>query len=164
MKVEHAFLGIGVARYKKESLFVLNVDSNPSETQRRFKTLQHKTIMVAGNAKLLVCVDFNTMDQSWGNVTSNAKGRNLAQNALEIVYVLVTETANHTRIENSASSDTTPELTLPRTLKPTKSPRKTFIQGWSPQKESLLPLSPHSPVCILRVRFPHCIDSSSRRI
>ncbi|XP_077553450.1 uncharacterized protein LOC144168315 [Haemaphysalis longicornis] len=56
------------------------------------------------------------MDQSWGYVKSNAKGRNLAQDALDSGYVLVTDPAKPTRTGNSVSRDTTPDLTFVKNI------------------------------------------------
>lgn len=112
VEMEHSFSEIVIGRDTKQSVFVLNIYSNPSQTQQRFKTILQKASMAAGNAKLLVCGDFNAIDQSCGYVRSNAKVRNLAQEALDIGYVLITDPANPTRIGNSVYRDTTPHLTF----------------------------------------------------
>ncbi|XP_077564576.1 uncharacterized protein LOC144180043 [Haemaphysalis longicornis] len=88
----------------------------PNYVRQRFRALLHKASAQAGCSKLLVCGDFNAMDQSWGYVKSNAKGRNLAQDALDNGYVLVTDPANPTRTGNSVSRDTTPDLTFVKNI------------------------------------------------
>lgn len=57
-----------------------------------------------------MCGDFNAMDQTWRYTRSNAKERSLAQEALEINHTFITEPACPTRIDNSVSRDTTPNL------------------------------------------------------
>ncbi|XP_077530885.1 uncharacterized protein LOC144142925 [Haemaphysalis longicornis] len=52
------------------------------------------------------------MHQSWGYLKNNVKGRNLAQDATELDYILITDPAYPTRIGNSISRDTTPDLTF----------------------------------------------------
>ncbi|XP_077560738.1 uncharacterized protein LOC144175539 [Haemaphysalis longicornis] len=66
----------------------------------------------ADRHRLLIGGDFNSADPAWGYSYSLAKGRNLSQDAHELDLVLITEPAHPTRIGNSVSRDTTPDLTF----------------------------------------------------
>lgn len=108
VKTEHTLTELIPTRHRKGSIFLLNVYSNPSQRLQRFKTILHKASTTAGKHTLIACGDFNAMDHAWGYAKSNAKGRNLAQDALELNYTLITDPAHPTRIGNSGSRDTTP--------------------------------------------------------
>lgn len=110
-KIEHVYTEIIPTKNNKKSLFILNLYSSPSQKHQRFKSLLHKAGNIAKDSKLLACGDFNAMHQSWGYL-KNVKGRNLAQDATELDYILITDPAYPTRIGNSISRDTTPDLTF----------------------------------------------------
>ncbi|XP_077548005.1 uncharacterized protein LOC144160658 [Haemaphysalis longicornis] len=111
-KIAHVYTEIIPTKSNKKSLFFMNVYSSPSQKHQRFKSLLHKAGNIAKDSKILACGDFNMMNQSWCYLINNVKGRNLAQDATELDYILITDPAYTTRIGNSASRDTTPDLTF----------------------------------------------------
>ncbi|KAH9374833.1 hypothetical protein HPB48_011134 [Haemaphysalis longicornis] len=97
VRIDHVFADVVVGTKRNESIYILNVCRNASKRNQLFRAILQKGIEQAGCSKLLACGDFNAMDQCWGYVKSNAKGRNLAQDALDSGYVLVADPADPTR-------------------------------------------------------------------
>ncbi|KAG0436899.1 hypothetical protein HPB47_017709 [Ixodes persulcatus] len=92
VQVEHSFVELIPTKHRKQSIFVLNVYSNPSNRRQRFRALLQKALKTAGTAK----------------------GRNLTQDTHELDFALITDPAHPTRLGNSATRDTTPDLTFVR--------------------------------------------------
>lgn len=55
--IEHCTVEVITGKKRKESTFLVNVYSNPSHGQQKFKALLHKASRVAGSNTLLVCGD-----------------------------------------------------------------------------------------------------------
>lgn len=111
-KIEHTFIELIPTRKRKCSIFILNIYSSPTQRLQRFRSLLHRACKTADRHRLLIGGDFNAADPAWGYSYSLAKGRNLSQDAHELDLVLITEPAHPTRIGNSVSRDTTPDLTF----------------------------------------------------
>ncbi|KAG0444479.1 hypothetical protein HPB47_013748 [Ixodes persulcatus] len=111
-KIEHTLTEIIPGKKRKGSIFLLNVYSNPSQRKQIFKTLLHRAITAAGRNTLLVCGDINAMNPAWGYNKYTAKGRDLYLDATELDFILITDPTHPTRIGNSVSRDTTPDLTF----------------------------------------------------
>lgn len=112
IKIEHTLTEIIPGKKRKGSIFLLNVYSNPSKRKERFKTLLHRASTAAGRNTLIACGDFNAMNPAWGYNKYTAKGRDLYQDATELEFTLITDPTHPTRIGNSVSRDTTPDLTF----------------------------------------------------
>lgn len=110
--IEHAFVEIIPGKKRKGSVYLLNIYSNPSQRKQKFKTLLRKACAVAGSHTLLACGDFNAMHPAWGYSKHTAKGRDLLQDATDLDFTLITDPAHPTRLGNSVSRDTTPDLTF----------------------------------------------------
>lgn len=118
VRIEHTLTELIPTKQRKNSIFILNIYSNPSQRLQRFKAILHKASTTAGQSTLVACGDFNAMDPAWGYVKSNAKGRNLSHDAAELDYTLITDPALPTRMGNSVSRDTTPDLTFVKNNEP----------------------------------------------
>ncbi|KAM7315618.1 hypothetical protein ISCGN_005401 [Ixodes scapularis] len=114
VKVEHSFVELIPTKRRKQSIFVLNVYSNPSNRRQRFRALLQKALKTAGSQTLIAGGDFNAAEAAWGYGYNTAKGRNLAQDTQELDFALITDPAHPTRLGNSATRDTTPDLTFVR--------------------------------------------------
>lgn len=111
-KIEHTLTQIIPGKRKKGTLYLLNVYSNPSQRKQKFKTLLLRASTAAGRNTLVVCGDFNAMHPAWGYKKQTAKGKDLHQDTTDLGYTLITDPSNPTRIGNSVSRDTTPDLTF----------------------------------------------------
>lgn len=98
------------------SLFVLNVYSSPSRHQR-FANLFRKAVDIASKHTLLIVGDFNAPHPAWGYRKEVKKGRLLWEDAQELRLTLLTDPVYPTRIGNSVSRDTTPDLTFTKNTK-----------------------------------------------
>lgn len=95
---------------RRNSVFVLNIYSNPRDSRQQFKIILKKATDLAGPRPLVVVGDFNAPYGLWGYIYDTTKGRNLWQDANEMDLTLVTDRAFPTRIGNSVNRDTTPDL------------------------------------------------------
>ncbi|XP_070377433.1 uncharacterized protein [Dermacentor albipictus] len=85
-KIEYTLIEVVTGKKQKNSTFLLNVCSSPSHWKQKFKTLLHRASTVAGAHRLVTCGDLNAAHPTWGYRT------------------------DPTRIGNSVSRDTTPDL------------------------------------------------------
>lgn len=129
VRIEHTLTELIPTKQRRNSIFILNIYSNPSQRLQKFKAILHKASTMAGQSTLIACGDFNAMDPAWGYVKSNAKGRNLSQDAAELDYTLITDPAHPTRIGNSVSRDTTPTSRSSRTTN--RSQSRGGTRGWT---------------------------------
>ncbi|KAG0436903.1 hypothetical protein HPB47_017705 [Ixodes persulcatus] len=113
--IEHCTVEVITGWKRKESTFLVNVYSNASHGQLKFKALFHKASRVAGSNTLVVCGDFNAPNQDWGYQKTTVKGRKLMQDATDVGLNLITDPAFPTRIGTSVTRDTTPDLTFIKT-------------------------------------------------
>ncbi|KAM7309196.1 hypothetical protein ISCGN_012827 [Ixodes scapularis] len=114
VQVEHSFVELIPTKRRKQTIFVLNLYSNPSNRRQRFRALLQKALKTAGSQTLIAGGDFNAVEAAWGYGYNTAKGRNLAQDTQELDFALITDPAPPTRLGNSATRDTTPDLTFVR--------------------------------------------------
>ncbi|XP_077498683.1 uncharacterized protein LOC144109760 [Amblyomma americanum] len=101
-----------MGKKQKNSTFLLNVYSSPLHKKQKFNTLLHIASTVAGNHRLVACGDFNAAHPAWGYNKQLAKGRDLFQDTIDLGFTLITDPTDPTRIGNSVSRDTTPDLTF----------------------------------------------------
>ncbi|XP_077492029.1 uncharacterized protein LOC144102713 [Amblyomma americanum] len=111
-KIEYTLIEVVMGKKQKNSTFLLNVYSSPLHKEQKFKTLLHIASTVAGNHRLVACGDFNAAHRAWGYNKQLAKGRDLFQDTIDLGFTLITDPTDPTRIGNSVSRDTTPDLTF----------------------------------------------------
>lgn len=111
-KTEHLLIELVPNGQLRNSLFILNIYSTPRDMRQRFTSLMSKAVGKAGGAPLIIAGDFNAPHQAWGYHHTNAKGRDLWQAASDHNLTLITDPSFPTRIGNSCSRDTTPDLTF----------------------------------------------------
>lgn len=109
--IEHCAVEI-ITGKKKESIYLVNVYSNPAHGQQKFKALLHKASRLAGTDALVVCADFNAPNCEWGYINTTVKGRDLLQDANDLGLHLITDPAFPTRTGTSVARDTTPDVTF----------------------------------------------------
>lgn len=81
-------------------------------SRQRFAALLSRAAARAGISPLVVAGDFNAPHQAWGYLRSSRKGEDLWQAAANLNLTLVTDPAFPTRMGNSCTRDTTPDLTF----------------------------------------------------
>ncbi|KAH7962091.1 hypothetical protein HPB52_014340 [Rhipicephalus sanguineus] len=64
--------------------------------------------------KLLICGDFNAAHSVWGYPKNTGKGTKLWDNICNMRFTLLSDPAQPTRVGNSVSRDTCPDLTIIR--------------------------------------------------
>lgn len=101
---------------RRNSVFILNIYSNPRDSREQFKTIFKKSVDLAGTHPLVVVGDFNAPYGLWGYIYDTSKGRGLWQNANEMDLTLITDKAFPTRIGNSVCRDTTPDLAFVKNI------------------------------------------------
>lgn len=113
--VDHVLVELVPSQKSGESLFILNVYSSPRE-KTKFRSLFRKTINITKNQALVIVGDFNASHAAWGYDKENIKGRNLSIDAQQEGLTLVTDPLFPTRIGNSISKDTSPDLTFTKNI------------------------------------------------
>lgn len=98
-------------KHRGSSIFVLNIYSSP-RSNHRFAKLFRKVLDLARGSTIIIVGDFNAHHTEWGYKRATTKGRNLWLDAHQEGFSLVTDSAHPTRMGNSVSDDTTPDLTF----------------------------------------------------
>lgn len=113
-KIEYLFGEVIRSGELWNSVFILNVYSSPRGGQRRFTSLLVKAVSMAGKARapIVVAGDFNAQHQAWGYPHTTRKDENFWQTAADLGLTLITDSNFPTRIGNSVSQDSTPDLTF----------------------------------------------------
>lgn len=110
--LEHKFVELVPGRIIKESVFIMNVYSNPKDHKCKFAAILNKATGKAGSHPLVVAGDFNAQHTAWGYHTSWGKGVALLECAEAKDLQLLTDSRYPTRTGNSVASDTCPDLTF----------------------------------------------------
>ncbi|XP_040066533.1 uncharacterized protein LOC115327171 [Ixodes scapularis] len=115
--LDYVFVELIPKKKTQASLFILNIYSPPSsplnEIDRLFKTVRQRT---KGHG-LVIIGDFNAHHTIWGYHRDNKKGRQLHEAIRQNNLHLCNAPDTPTRMGNSVSRDTTPDLTLTYGLK-----------------------------------------------
>ena len=114
--IPHQILEIITQGNKSRSLYILNVYSSPRSRTHSF----HRLLIEFGRLgrTLFVCGDFNAPHTVWGYRKSAAKGTRLWDDICNLRYTLHTDPGHPTRLGNSVSRDTCPDLTFSRNTGP----------------------------------------------
>lgn len=114
--IPHQILEIITQGKNSCSLFILNVYSSPRSRTHSF----HRLLIEFGRLgrTLLVCGDFNAPHTVWGYRKSEAKGTRLWDDICNLRYTLHTDPGHPTRLGNSVTRDTCPDLTFSKNTGP----------------------------------------------
>lgn len=94
----------------QQSLFVLNVYSPPRDHLRDLDTLLREVRKRTKGHKTLVVGDFNAPHVAWGYPATQKKGEDVHNAAMQHHLTLLNEPQVPTRIGNSVTRDTCPDL------------------------------------------------------
>lgn len=97
---------------KGHNCFILNIYCRPKNRHSKLATLLHQATKKAGASRLLIAGDFNAAHPAWGYPYYNKRGKELMECIDNETLTLLIDPAKPTRVGNSVSRDTCPDLTL----------------------------------------------------
>ncbi|KAH7974751.1 hypothetical protein HPB49_019035 [Dermacentor silvarum] len=103
-------------RKQDSSFHILNVYCSPKLQNASFADLFSCALRVAGLDPLLIVGDFNAPSRVWGYGREEKRGRKLAELTPRLGLALHTDHVHPTRIGNSVTRDTCPDLTFTRNI------------------------------------------------
>lgn len=127
-KAEVIILEIIPNSWLKNSVFLLNVYSSPSDKRQGFASIMAKAVALARGAPIVVAGDFNAPHDAWGYARQSPKGNNLLKAVSSCSLELITDPQYPTRIGTSVVRDTTPDLAFVKNVAGT---------GWQNLQENL---------------------------
>ncbi|XP_077557778.1 uncharacterized protein LOC144173138 [Haemaphysalis longicornis] len=118
--IEHCATEVVIGKKRQESLLLVNVYSNRTHRQQKFKALLHKATRTAPSETIAICGDFNAPHKELGYSRTTVKGRDLLDEATNAGFILYTNPATPTRIGTSTTRDSNPDLSFVRVSDKTK--------------------------------------------
>ncbi|XP_049520476.1 uncharacterized protein LOC119444265 [Dermacentor silvarum] len=109
-KLEASLVEIIPNSWLKNSVYAINVYCSPRDNCQTFYSLTTKASSKARETPLVMAGDFNAPHEAWGYVRSITKGCILMQAVTDSSLELITDPHYPTRMGNSISRDTTPDL------------------------------------------------------
>ncbi|KAH7961453.1 hypothetical protein HPB52_009073 [Rhipicephalus sanguineus] len=118
LKINHQIISLFPQKRGKPRTIIVNVYSPPRDKCDDFSERLAETFKVAGNKdRLLVLGAFNAPNTTWGYTKDSPKGRRLEHAASRLGLSLITLPTAPTRVGNSVSRDTFPDLTFTFNIK-----------------------------------------------
>ncbi|KAM7313516.1 uncharacterized protein ISCGN_003378, partial [Ixodes scapularis] len=115
--IDYTFVELLPRKKTETSLYVLNIYSPPTQTLSAIDRLLRIVRQRTRGHKLVVLGDFNAQHTAWGYPRNNKKGTSLHEATLQNQLYLYNSLHIPTRIGNSVSQDTTPDLTFTYNIK-----------------------------------------------
>lgn len=114
----YSYVMVTLLRLRKQDppLHILNVYCPPQSQNISFADLFSRALRVAGRDPLLIVGDFNAPSRIWGYHREEKRGRRLAELASTLGLTLHTDPVHPTRLGNSVTRDTCPDLTFTRNI------------------------------------------------
>lgn len=97
--------------------FVLNIYSHPRDGLRSVFDAIDRAMKIASSAPIVITGDFNAPHVDWGYAKNTRKGISLSRYIQQNGCTLVNDCTLATRIGNSVSRNTTPDLTFTRNVR-----------------------------------------------
>lgn len=116
-RIEHTLIEMIPQKKTLQSLFILNVYSPPSDNLRDLDKFLREVKKVTKGQKILVVGDFNAPHVAWGYHKTNKKGTDVHNAAQHHQLTLWNDPQCPTRIGNSISRDTSPDLTFSKGIR-----------------------------------------------
>lgn len=112
-EISHLIITIWPVKKGRPKQVICNVYSPPRDKKADFASLfRHLQGMLEHRDRLFITGDFNAKHNTWGYPKADTKGTKLLETIERHGYTLITLPGTPTRIGNSASRDTTPDLTI----------------------------------------------------
>lgn len=114
LSVDYSYTMVTILPLRKTdpSLHVLNIYCPPKTRNVNFAGIFSRALKTAGRDPLIIVGDFNAPSRLWGYKREEACRRKLAELISTLGITLHTDPANPTRLGNSVTRDTCPDLTL----------------------------------------------------
>lgn len=114
--IDHAFVELLPSHQKHPILYILNIYSPPSGQLPGINSLIKQATRQAKGNQLAIVGDFNAPHTAWGYARNTRKGTQLQEAIQQNCLSLCNQPHTPTRIGNSVSRDTSPDLTLTRNI------------------------------------------------
>lgn len=114
--IDHILIEILPTKRGQPSLFVLNLYSPPSRKKEDFDYLFATTLKLVKRNAVVILGDFNAPHPAWGYGKATTKGNKLWELIHQQGLTLYTDPNYPTRIGNSITRDTCPDLTMTKNL------------------------------------------------
>ncbi|KAM7299368.1 hypothetical protein ISCGN_019934, partial [Ixodes scapularis] len=119
LQTEYSYVMVTLLPLKKQDapLHILNIYCSPRLKNVTFAALFSRALKAAGRDSLVIVGDFNAPSTLWGYVREEKRGRKLAELASTLGLTLHTDPAYPTRVGNSVTRDTCPDLTFTKNIR-----------------------------------------------
>ncbi|KAM7310304.1 hypothetical protein ISCGN_007212, partial [Ixodes scapularis] len=114
--VPHILLELLPRRKEQRRVFLLNVYSPPKDQSKAVARILAEVLRVAKDTPLLVVGDFNANHAEWGHLHTLPKALSLQECVDEHDYTILNDFRYPTRIGNSVSKNTSPDLSMTRMI------------------------------------------------
>ncbi|KAM7288104.1 hypothetical protein ISCGN_031793 [Ixodes scapularis] len=114
--VPHILLELLPRRKEQRRVFLLNVYSPPKDQSKAVARILAEVLRVAKDTPLLVVGDFNANHAEWGHLHTLPKAVSLQECVDEHDYTILNDFRYPTRIGNSVSKNTSPDLSMTRMI------------------------------------------------
>lgn len=115
-KADYTLVEVIPSKKGERNLFILNLYSSPRDRSSVVPDLLRRVVKLAGRAQLVVAGDFNARHPAWGYLKGNPKGAKLWEIIQDLGLTILNDAQQPTRIGNSVSKDTSPDLMLTRNV------------------------------------------------
>lgn len=115
-EVAYTFIEILPNKRADQSLFVLNLYSPPKDKSPSASKLMINAYKHAHKAPLVVLGDFNARHSAWGYPKGENKGNKIWETAQGYGFTLLNDPERPTRIGNSVSRNTSPDLAFVKNI------------------------------------------------
>lgn len=109
---EYTMVRVLPLRRRDPSIHILNIYCPPHKPRVTFNEIFLPAIKMAAKEPLVIVGDFNAPSLHWGYHFEQARGRKLAELISTLSLTLLTDPAYPTRVGNSVTRDTCPDLSL----------------------------------------------------
>lgn len=110
--INHVLVEVLPQKRGRRSTFILNLYSPPRAQKDDFRNIIYDSARAAGCNQLVVVGDMNARHTAWGYQQDTQKGRSLIDAVDQTGLELITNLLQPTRVGNSVSRDTFPDLSF----------------------------------------------------
>lgn len=115
--INHVLVEVLPQKRSRRSTFILNLYSPPRAQKDDFRNIIYDSARTAGYNQLVVLGDMNARHTAWGYQQDTQKGRSLLDAVDQMGLELVNNLLQPTRIGNSVSRDTFPDLSFVKNVR-----------------------------------------------
>lgn len=120
LEINHQIISLLPLKRGRARTVIVNLYSPPKDRNEDFAELLTEAVRIAGaRDRLVVLGDFNAPNTTWGYPRDSPKGTRLEHAVSKLGLSLITLPTTPTRMGNSVSRDTFPDLTFTRNIKDT---------------------------------------------